>query len=276
MLRTAQATMVVVLLGITLPGAIGELCNTNRPECGFLNNRQCPDPSSAHPTHLDTCCSFDRLGCATACCASSQPAPYASIAALCTLMVICVGFPLLMCCCRRCRERRHHMEQAEWEQNVADAENAFDREEHLRRLAMSEPAPPNYYGPNVKTPSYEEALGDQVLEQAPGLDRHPGYSRRASNASILHPAAGGAVPTRDSMVSLSPTPSSPSAQLHSSAVALEPQSQQVSFATSPVASLPITATEQAQRLDEEPASALASTSVVLQIQDSGAEPESRA
>eukprot|EP00049_Salpingoeca_infusionum_P000817 m.42593 g.42593 ORF g.42593 m.42593 type:complete len:151 (+) comp10709_c0_seq2:1000-1452(+) len=103
-----------------------------------------------------------------------------------------------------------------------------------------------------------------------------GYSRRASNASILHPAAGGAVPTRDSMVSLSPTPSSPSAQLHSSAVALEPQSQQVSFATSPVASLPITATEQAQRLDEEPASALASTSVVLQIQDSGAEPESRA
>eukprot|EP00054_Salpingoeca_dolichothecata_P008449 m.48073 g.48073 ORF g.48073 m.48073 type:complete len:182 (+) comp17739_c0_seq2:168-713(+) len=63
-------------------------CNVNKTECGYLNNRQCPDPLSSHDSSLNTCCRKDNIGCYTACCSESS-----------TVLGIILFVVFLSCCC---------------------------------------------------------------------------------------------------------------------------------------------------------------------------------
>ncbi|EGD75201.1 hypothetical protein PTSG_06854 [Salpingoeca rosetta] len=149
--------------------AAEEQCNVDRPECGFLNNRQCPDPASGHPSHLNRCCQKDSLGCYTACCADYFGSSIATVVVMAVFLTFCLLCPILAYCCKKLNSWHANREQERVvEEQVQRTERSFDEREHARRAGMRTETPPSYYGPGEKAPDYEAALSDTVLVSSGG------------------------------------------------------------------------------------------------------------
>jgi len=198
---------VLFLLLTLLSLVVAEDCNTNRPECGVYNNRECPDPT--HPSHLKNCCEEDRNGCATACCADILEPGFVTIIIVAVLLGLCCLCPLLTYCCRS-MNRRHERRQEERNRRLQRArESSFDRREHARRraagighvtqpqapialqtlraagpAAAEQPAPPAYYGDSA--PDYDVALNHPISHV--GAFAPSASASAANSASSLPPA----------------------------------------------------------------------------------------
>eukprot|EP01147_Barroeca_monosierra_P007778 gene7776-638_t len=145
--------------------AVADECNVDREDCGFLNNRQCPDPTSGHPSHLTRCCDRNPQGCLTACCADYYAGTSTMIIVVTIFLSFCLCCPIFAFCCRqfaRIRQYREHTLLVE--DQLLRSERAFDEREHQLRGGVSEDLP-SYYGPDEKAPEYDQALSHTVITE---------------------------------------------------------------------------------------------------------------